>query len=81
MIFLSTSGQVTNVQVFVFVFVDLSRDDTETDDATGSGPKGSPVYYRYTLDAHGIRHWGSESSTECNTTADHKHSGTWRHTC
>jgi hypothetical protein len=55
-IFLSTSGQVTNVQVFVFVFVDLSRDDTETDDATGSGPKGSPVYYRYTLDAHGIRH-------------------------
>jgi len=65
----------------VFLFVDLPRDGTEIDDATGCGPEGSAVYYGYIVDAHGIRHRGSESPTECYIAVDHEHSGTWRHTC
>jgi hypothetical protein len=65
----------------MFLFVDLPRDGTEIDDATGCGPEGSPVHYRYTVDAHGIRHRGGESPAECYVAVDYKHSGTRRHTC
>lgn len=40
----------------VFLFVDLPRDGTEIDDATGRRPEGSSVYYGYPVDAHGIGH-------------------------
>lgn len=65
----------------MFLFVDMPRNGTEINDATGSGPEGSPVYYRYTVDAHGVRHRRGESPTECYVAVDHKHSGTWRHAC
>lgn len=61
------------------MFSDVSWNHPEVDYKPGSGPEGSSVHHRHSVDAYGVRDGGGEDSTVCDLVAHHQHSSPWRH--